>query len=101
LTTQPGDLTLDSSVIQTQGQDVHPFKISYKFMNTGQYRYGVATPGKGSVGAGTYCNISLKKRIAAGQYGSNFDGEIIAIWQALKYLNKQHLTKKNIVVLYL
>jgi hypothetical protein len=38
-----------------------------------------ATPGKDSAEAGIYCNL-FEKSIAAGQYGSNFDGEVMAIW---------------------
>jgi hypothetical protein len=56
------------------------------------YTDGSATPGIGSVGAGIYCNL-IEKSIAAGKYGSNFDGEVMAFWQALKGLNKQHLAK--------
>jgi ribonuclease HI len=41
----------------------------------------------------------LDKSIAAGKYASNFDGEVMAISQALKELNKQHLARKNIVLL--
>jgi ribonuclease HI len=44
------------------------------------------------------CNL-FDKSLAAGKYGSNFDGEVMAIWQALKELNKQQLTRKNIVLL--
>jgi hypothetical protein len=29
----------------------------------------------------------------------NFDGGVMAIWQALKELNKQHLAKKSVVLL--
>jgi ribonuclease HI len=62
------------------------------------YTDGSATPGKGSAGAGIYCNL-FEKSIAAGKYGSNFDGEVMVIWQALKELNKQHLARKNVVLL--
>jgi ribonuclease HI len=66
------------------------------------YRYiytdGSATPGKGSASAGIYCNL-FEKLIAAGKYSSNFDGEVMAIWQALEELNKQHLAGRNVVLL--
>jgi ribonuclease HI len=59
---------------------------------------GSATPGKGPAGAGLYCNL-FEKSIAAGKYVCNFDGEVMAIWQALKELNKQHVARKNVVLL--
>jgi ribonuclease HI len=62
------------------------------------YTDGSATPGKGSAGAGIYCNL-FEKSIASGKYGNNFYGEVMAIWQALKELNKQHLARKDVVLL--
>jgi ribonuclease HI len=62
------------------------------------YTDGSATPGKGSAGAGIFCNLS-EKSIAAGQYGSNFDGEVTTIWKALEEFNKQQLARKNVVLL--
>jgi hypothetical protein len=40
-----------------------------------------------------------EKSIATEQYRSNFDGEVMAIWQALKELNKQQLVWKNLVLI--
>jgi ribonuclease HI len=59
---------------------------------------GPATSRKGSAGPGIYYNLS-EKSIVARQYGSNLDGEVMAIWQALKELNKQQLARKNVVLL--
>jgi ribonuclease HI len=73
--------------------------MPYKCMDTGlYYTYGSATLGKGSAGAGIYCNL-FEKSIAAGQSGCNFDGEVMAILQALKELNKQQLARKNVGLL--
>jgi hypothetical protein len=63
-------------------------------MDTGLYTDTSATPGKVSTDAGVYCKL-FEKSIAAGEYGSNFNGEVMAIWQALKELNKQKLAKKK------
>jgi ribonuclease HI len=71
--------------------------IPYKCMDTG-ITDGSAIPEKSSASAGIFCNL-FEKSIAAGQYRSNFDGEVMAIWQALKELNKQYLEKKNVVLL--
>jgi hypothetical protein len=52
------------------------------------YRFilmGLQPPRKGSAGAGIYCNI-FEKSNAAEKHGSNFNGEVMAIWQALKEL---------------
>ena len=49
------------------------------------YTDGSATPGKGLAGAGVSCNL-FKRALPAGKLGCNYDGEVAAIYAALKEL---------------
>jgi ribonuclease HI len=60
------------------------------------YTDGSATPGGGKVGAGLYLDI-FQQAWSAGRNGSNYDGEIKAICEALVKIKELQIPKTVIL----